>query len=366
MISSFYKGIHRWLEQTKMVQSYRKIQSTSGLAKFTVFTRKQTEPQQKFIVFLCPATNVPQGGVKVIYNQAATINKLNGLLNSSVLHPYNPEFSCTWFNHGATIKKNLEFDKARDFVIIPEFWAGLHAKLLHDIGVQYGIYVQGGYIIGQTNSVNRVELDAAYHNAALILAISDDTVECIKMAFPGCEDKIYRIHGSVNSNKFVAKTNKENIICYMPRRLKRHSQLVTFFLHQKIPSHWRIESIDGLDENGVAEILGKSKIFLSFSELEGFALPPIEAALSGCHVIGYTGEGAKEYWNPEIFTEIHCGDIKAFVKAVLTKIDELDNSQYIPQSAAIKNLAFKYSTQIELTDMRFISKKIVDILDLVN
>ena len=31
MISSFYKGIHRWLEQTKMVQSYRKIQSTSVL-----------------------------------------------------------------------------------------------------------------------------------------------------------------------------------------------------------------------------------------------------------------------------------------------------------------------------------------------
>ena len=36
------------------------------------------------------------------------------------------------------------------------------------------------------------------------------------------------------------------------------------------------------------------KIFLSFSSLEGLGLPPVEAALAGNHVIGYTGEGGNE------------------------------------------------------------------------
>jgi glycosyltransferase involved in cell wall biosynthesis len=111
--------------------------------------------------------------------------------------------------------------------------------------------------------------------------------------------------------------------------------------------------------------LGKSKIFLSFSELEGLSLPPIEAALSGCQVVGYTGEAAKEYWDKEIFTEIYAGDIKAFVKSVLSKVVEIDSNPTITHVGAIKRLAGKYSAQIELDDMRFVSSKVVEILNLV-
>ena len=56
----------------------------------------------------------------------------------------------------------------------------------------------------------------------------------------------------------------------------------------------------------------KSKIFLSFSYAEGFGMPPIEAAMAGNKVIGYTGGGGKEYWRKPIFEEIQSGDIKNF------------------------------------------------------
>ncbi|MFZ2160717.1 MAG: hypothetical protein WAW02_00735 [Sideroxyarcus sp.] len=360
MADSFYKGVRRWLGQTSIADIFREIKSKKQLPKYSAIKTKQGGRQQDSIVFLCPATNVPQGGVKVIYNQAAIINELNGNMVANVLHPLNPEFRCSWFAHGATIKRDLKIDRARDFVMIPEFWAVPHARLLHEQGVRYGIYVQGGYIISR---VNGEELDAAYHNAALILAISEDTVECIKMAFPECTDKVHRVHYSVDSDKFVASHNKENIICYMPRRMRNHSQLVTFLLNKKIPSHWRIESIDGVDEDGVAAILGKSKIFLSFSELEGCPLPPVEAALSGCQVIGYTGEGAKEYWDKEIFTEIYSGDIKAFVNAVMNKIAVIDSTPYVANRAAIDRLASRYSAQVELSDMQFVSNRILEILN---
>lgn len=360
MSEKFYEGARKWVAQTTIYKKYRKMQSAKNLPRYSVINTVQSGQQQQAIVFLCPARDVPTGGVKVIYNQAAIIDEMQGQLAASVLHPLNPTFRCTWFSRGATIKEDMVFDTSNNFVMIPEFWAVPHARLLQNIGVRYGIYVQGGYIIGRAGGE---ELDAAYHNAALILAISDDTEECIKMAFPECSDRVHRVHYSVNPDKFVSSRNKENIICYMPRRMKSHSQLVTFFLNKKIPSHWRIEAIDGVDEDGVAEIFGKSKIFLSFSELEGCPLPPVEAALSGCYVIGYTGEGAKEYWDSEIFTEIHSGDIKAFVKAVMNKISEIDSSPYVANSTAINKLANRYSAQVELADMHFVSNKILEILN---
>ncbi|OIR03140.1 hypothetical protein GALL_146590 [mine drainage metagenome] len=362
MAQSFYEVVRRWLGQTSIVGNYRKIKLNKLLPEYSAINAEKNGVKQKSIVFLSPATNVPIGGIKVIYNQAAIISALKGPVAANVLHPLSPNFRCSWFVHGATINRSLEFSRTDDFVMIPEFWAVPHAKLLYNLGVKYGIYVQNGYSASLNNGD---ELDAAYKNSALILAISDDSVECIKMAFPECADKIRRVHYSVNSDQFVASQKKENIICYMPRKLKRHSGLVTFFLNKKIPTHWRIVAIDGLDEDGVAAILGKSKIFLSFSEFEGCPLPPVEAALSGCQVIGYTGEGAKEYWDKEIFTEIYSGDIRTFVNAVMNKIAEIDSAPYITNKTAIDRLANRYSVQVELADMQFVSNKILEILNAV-
>ncbi len=359
MAGTIYDGARKWLVQTAIYKNFRKLQSTKGVPKFSVIKSRQGS-KQKSIVFLCPSIDTPMGGIKVIYRQSAIINEMKEQLAASVLHPLNPDFSCTWFTNDVAKKTDLVFDQQHDFVLIPEFWAVPYARLLHKIGVRYGIYVQGGYIISRNSGA---ELDDAYNNSSLILAISDDTLECIRMAFPESANKAFRVHCSINPEKFASSPPKENIISYMPRRLKNHSQLVTFYLHKMIPPNWQITSIDGLNEDGVARILGRSKIFLSFSELEGFSLPPLEAALSGCQVIGYTGEGAKEYWDEEIFTEIHCGDIKAFVKAIMNKIDELDSSAYKTNSAAINSLANRYSAQVEQADMRFVAKKVLEILN---
>ena len=69
-----------------------------------------------------------------------------------------------------------------------------------------------------------------------------------------------------------------------------------------------------MSEKEVFKNLTKSKIFLSFSELEGLPLPPIEAALAGNQVIGYTGAVEENIGKKSIFTEIKTGEIKNFVK----------------------------------------------------
>ena len=99
-----------------------------------------------------------------------------------------------------------------------------------------------------------------------------------------------------NDNLEEIFENKENLITYMPRKHKNNSEILLFILNRHLPKNWKIKSIDNLTELEVANIFKKSKIFLSFSELEGLGLPPIESALCGNHVIGYTGEGGKEFW----------------------------------------------------------------------
>lgn len=313
-----------------------------------IFQTRRTNSKQKNIVFILPATKHQAGGIKVICRQSELISKLNpAKITSQILHPESLSHEVSWFEHEAISKTDLLFDPALDLVVLPEFWVIPHAKTLSDIGVKYAIYVQNGYLLSLPLMSHQYdELKEAYKNASLILSISDDTTECIKLAFPDVTAEIIRIYYSVDADKFKASSSKENMITYMPRKLASHSKMVLFFLNGVLPKNWKIQAIDGLNEHGVIDILSRSKIFLSFSEFEGCPLPPVEAALSGNQVVGYTGEGAKEYWYLPMFTEVFCGDMKSYVKSILDKITQLENNPAI-DTDGISKLADRYSNKTE-------------------
>ena len=247
-----------------------------------------------------------------------------------------------WKFRELKIQKNykLNLDRESDFVILPEIFAHLAEDFLISSKIPYAIFVQNGYAIFSTNEYNKLSL--AYRKAKFILSSSKDIDECISTVFPEFKNKILKVSLSVDSKKFNVNSKKSNLITYMPRKLFRHSELVVSFLQKLLPQTWSIKSIQNMPEKKVFEILSKSKIFLSFSELEGLGLPPIEAALAGNKVIGYTGEGGKEYWKKPIFTEIKNGDVKLFCKEVLKN---LDNKRFVKKTIKQrKSLSLKYST----------------------
>ena len=120
--------------------------------------------------------------------------------------------------------------------------------------------------------------------------------------------------GEINFNK------KSNIITYTSRKLPQHSNLVTSYLKPYLPKRWILKNLNNLSYEKYLSILKKSKIFLSFSSLEGLGLPPVEAALAGNHVIGYTGEGGNEYWREPLFSKVNSGEINKFVLKIIDKI----------------------------------------------
>ena len=148
----------------------------------------------------------------------------------------------------------------------------------------------------------------------------------------------------------------------MPRKKKEHAKKLIFFLQHHLPKNWEIKSLDNLKELDVIKFLKKSKIFLSFSELEGFGLPPVEAALCCNSVIGYTGESGKEYWNPPIFDEVFSGDLRSFANKIINRVKNYSKNHYTFSEIKpyVEKIASKYSVEKEKRSLLSLIDKIKD------
>jgi len=300
--------------------------------------------------YYCPAVKNPTGGVKVIYHHVQLLNEMG--VNAWVIHPRS-NFKCTWFEHNTPIW-NKPSITSNDHLIVAEVDTLDLSRLLIEEQIQFSIFVQNGYGISRGNNIAATKLvNAVYEKSHSILSISADTSDVIATYFPNTANKIVRVQPTIPSALFSMGSwhEKENLITYMPRKNSDHAEMVLFGLQSWLPSNWRIQAISKVDEKEVSNLLRKSKIFLSFSSFEGFGLPPLEAALSGNYVIGYHGNGGKEYWHSPVFQEIYPYDIKSFIKAVQIRVTKLDNSgtEYCGERnefhSIIQKLTDRYSTQ---------------------
>jgi glycosyltransferase involved in cell wall biosynthesis len=103
----------------------------------------------------------------------------------------------------------------------------------------------------------------------------------------------------------------------MPRKRRQQARQIIGSLHARgALRDWELQEISGMSHDQVAEALGSAQLFLSFSQREGFGLPPAEALARGCHVIGYAGWGGNEFFDGPNSTRILEDDLDGFVSAV--------------------------------------------------
>lgn len=319
------------------------------------FIESKAKREIKNIIYFIPSINKPIGGVKVIIRHCEQINSFVGSnVSAKLFCPVESSPKLNWFNHSIATKVDACFDIASDFIIIPELWALRYGTALKNSGISYAIFVQNGYFLFHNvlpeDNIALEQLKEVYTSAVRIYTISNDTTECVKRAFKNCGDKITQLIPSVDTTIFHPTKNKENIITYMPRKLLTHSSWLINQLKLSEITNWEFIPIDKMTEEEVGKTLQKSRIFLSFSDQEGFALPPLEAALSGNIVIGYTGQAAAEYWSPPLFKEVKSGDLFDYLKNVSDTISELDTiKSSLPYDYAdqITSLRLKYSKEKE-------------------
>jgi hypothetical protein len=183
------------------------------------------------------------------------------------------------------------------------------------------------------------------------IVVSQHNYECLRHAFPNRE--IHLTRNGIDGRHFFfepAKKKKQQI-AYMPRKLPNDLAHVLAMLELRgCLEGWSLCPIDGVSEGQAGQMMRESLVFLSSCSIEGFGLPPLEALLSGCVVVGYTGMAAGEFLDQATGFPIAQEDRLAFARQVETLLAELaaEPDAYLARAAEIAaRLRDEYSLERE-------------------
>jgi len=317
------------------------------------------------IYYLCPDTNSPLGGVKVIYEHVDILN--GAAISAYVLHKKRG-FRCNWFDNSTAIsylRKSVFREK--DYIVIPDIYAKYYLgikKTTKKSKIFWSIYKspsekiifnQACYYTFAGHSFLKNETKTIYKEEKVIAAmvVSEDSKQYLNYVFPGM--KIFRVHNSIDPNLFFFQSEKEKQICFLPKKnYDEFVQLVNILKQRNMLKGWKLVPIENKSQKELAKIFRKSLLFINLAYQEGFGLPSAEAMACGCSVIGYHGMGGKEFYRPEFCFPVETGKI---VEAARTVEQVLELFRGDPQSLHAK--AYKasefirrnYSPEVQKTDV---------------
>lgn len=324
-------------------------------------------PSFRRLFFIAPDTVSPQGGIKKIYNHVDILRSRG--FNAYVLH-LQYGFRCRWFDNQTPIaysqnrligvsndeggsqngdsaskwsvfakvlnEKLLTFDhqivvdigriSPRDIIVVPEVLVPYLQECLLDR--PHVVYNQGCYLTFYYDSIPsepflfgevQSRLESYYCKSHLAsLVVSNDSRDYLKHIYPNLP--VLRLNNSINAELFAFSERKMRQMCFHPKFFNDEDNdckaVLRSLKHGERMGGWRCVPLKGLKESQVAEVMKESALFLSFSTKEGFGLPSLEAMSCGCIVIGYHGQGGREFICPPHAFPIEEGNILAFVNKV--------------------------------------------------
>ncbi len=264
------------------------------------------------IYFFTPDTNIPAGGVLVIYRHVDLLNSAG--IRAFVLHQRRG-FRCTWFANDTHVTdvKSAKVGLG-DLLVIPE----LDVSLLCDKppGIRHVIFNQNSHLTWKRNAERVSRHYIKSPDLAGVIVVSDHNADMLRYAFESLS--VRRIHLGIDPTLFhLSDDSRARRISYMPRRGGADAEKLLRLLRERgVLDDWEVVPLDGLTHAEVAEQLSTTKIFLAFTYQEGFGLPAAEAMACGNYVVGHHGFGGREFFLPEFSAPIETGDVLSFARAV--------------------------------------------------
>lgn len=272
------------------------------------------------IRFMAPDLATPSGGIKVIYN---FVEHLCALGHDARVWHGTPGLRYDSWGSTAPVDTGPRLDfAAGDLLVMPET-GGSRWSFLSE-GHPLVICCQGIDFVFADSDFGPLDGDyPGWPQAAAAIAISEAIGTFLERAcVPGFP--IHRVPVEVES--WFRPLPKERRIALMPRR-RREDLLGAVGLLQRSGrlEGWEIVQIDGMTQAEVAHELGRAAIFLFGAEREGIGLPGAEAMAAGCYVVGFTGDGAKEYLLPEHAAVVPDSDVVTMAERTLAAVDWFEN-----------------------------------------
>lgn len=207
---------------------------------------------------------------------------------------------------------------SNDVLVMPEYLgASLAAANLKLPTVIFNQNVHGtfrGYGFAQP-------LPSAYLQANVLgaVVVSEHNRRYLSYAFE--QLRVERVVNGVDASLFFPGDEKEERLAFMPRKMPGHiEQVLNILEHRGALEGWQLSPIDGMSEAEVAQELRRSLIYLSTCKEEGFGLPPLEAGMAGCLVVGYTGSAADEFFEAGLCTRVAQDDVLGLAEALETTL----------------------------------------------
>jgi hypothetical protein len=274
------------------------------------------------IYVLCPDGDGPSGGHKKLYRHVDALNR--GGRPAVALHS-KPGFRYTWFaNHTRVSDIGSAIVSGNDYVVIPEILGPGIADMWP--GIQKVILNQNAYFTFAGYSLYPLAFDTPYLHPEFVatIVVSDDNLSYLRYAFP--QHPVHRMRYSVDPEIFSYSVTKKRQLCLMSRRnFPDAVQVINILKFRDALAGYEVKALHDLTETETAEVLRRSRIFLSFSAAEGFGLPPAEAMACGCVTIGYHGRCGREFFRPEFSYPIELGDIVGYARTVERVIRGFDD-----------------------------------------
>lgn len=329
------------------------------------------------LCFWAPDDSTPRGGIKQIYRHVEILERAG--IEACVLHTQTG-FSCRWFQHHARMAylgesplrslhrrlvsgvdrwgpdADLALVEGRaiqvsdgkggfsphvltssDVLVMPEYLGVSLAQA--NIELPMAIFNQNvhgtfwGYGLGE----NARRSAYARANVLGAIVVSEHNRRYLEYAFPGLD--VQRVVNGVDSALFHPNDSpREKRVAFMPRKKREHlEQVINILQNRRAFEGWELTPIDGIAEAGVAELLRRSFVFLSTCYEEGFGLPPVEAGMAGCIVVGYTGSAADEYFEEGLCERVDQDDVLGFAQAVERTLAWVDSDE---EAALARGRAF--------------------------
>ena len=262
---------------------------------------------------LCPDLIAPFGGVMKLYGLVDTLNA-NGI-ESFIVHD-DKTLQINWFDHSTRVTdfKSVEV-KEDDLLIYPEVYGD---KILNDYpGIKKIIFNQNSFytLIPFNWNIDLAKKVYSHRDLVQVMVVSQNDFDFMHWLFPTVD--LYKITLGIDPFLFHCTTDKKKQIAVMPRKLvEDYNLLIQLLLLKGALEEYTIKIIDHVSLEECAKILRESEIFISFSNQESFGLPPAEAMACGCVVIGYHGQGGKEYFKEDLTFPIEQSDIVSYAKCI--------------------------------------------------
>jgi hypothetical protein len=302
---------------------------------------------------VCPDWDHPAGGIRRQYRAVDVLNDAG--VPAAIVHE-RAGFKCTWFEHSTRIAASGDVIVAPgDVIAVPEIYGATILDLPR--GIPQIIWNQNTYVSLDSFAAGDPAAAAPYldnPDLAAVVVVSDDNVEVMRYAFPGVP--VRRLHHAIDTSiHHPPQEPPGRRISYMPRRRAHEAAQVLALLDLRgALTGWDVIEIERCSESEVADLMRSSTIFLSFSEREGFGLPPCEALACGCLVVGYEGFAGREFFHPPFAQPIEDGDVVAFARAVEQLVRRVERDPTEMAAASQEGARFildRYSPEVERSDL---------------